>query len=204
MKLVRNSLIALLLFVFLHGGFQTAAQDAGGHSHNGDLLSPYRGQDQREIKTLSDEDIRQLRSGEGWGLAKAAELNGIPGPIHILEIAEAAKLQLSEHQLSRIRALYEEMKAKAIPLGLQLIDQERKLNQRFADGNISEEELDRLLAQIADTTSQLRYAHLSAHLETPRILTPHQIVTYNRIRGYSFDGHSPADSGAHTSNMHKE
>jgi hypothetical protein len=189
MKLARNALLALLLIVFLHSGFQTAAQDAGGHSHNGDLLSPYHGQDQQEIKTLSDEDIEQLRTGGGWGLAKAAELNGVPGPIHILEIAEAGKLQLSEHQLSRIRALYEEMKGKAIPLGLQLIDQERKLNQRFADGNISEEELHRLLAQIADTTSQLRYTHLSAHLQTPGILTLHQIVTYNRIRGYSFDGH---------------
>ncbi len=116
-----------------------------------------------------------------------------------MEIEEAGKLQLSEHQISRIRALYEGMKSRAIPLGLQLIDQERKLNQRFADGNISEEELQQLLAQIADTTSQLRYAHLSAHLETPRILTPHQIVTYKRIRGYSIDGHP-----AHTPNMHKE
>ena len=68
MKLVKNSLIALLLFVFLQSGFQTAAQDSGEHSHNGDLLSPYRGQDQREIKTLSDEDIQQLRTGGGWGL----------------------------------------------------------------------------------------------------------------------------------------
>ena len=199
----KNPLIVLLVILFLYSGFQLAAQDAGDHGRNENLLSPYRGQDQQEIKTLSDEDIQELRTGGGWGLAKAAELNGIPGPTHILEIVEAGKLQLSGHQLNRIRDLYEEMKTKAIPLGLQLIDQERELNRKFADGNISEEELHGLLAQIADTTLQLRYAHLSAHLETPRILTPHQIVTYNQIRGYGLDAHPPAEGSAHTSDMHK-
>ena len=42
---------------------------------------PYAGQQTRAIKALSDDDIAALRAGEGMGMAKAAELNGYPGPV---------------------------------------------------------------------------------------------------------------------------
>jgi hypothetical protein len=40
----------------------------------------YAGQQARTTKALSDEDIAALSNGEGKGMAKAAELNGYPGP----------------------------------------------------------------------------------------------------------------------------
>lgn len=43
---------------------------------------PYTGQQARPIKALSDAEIAALRKGEGMGMAKAAELNGYPGPVH--------------------------------------------------------------------------------------------------------------------------
>ena len=49
------------------------------HAHN----SEYVGEERRQIKSLSDDDISELRQGGGWGLAKAAELNGVPGPAHL-------------------------------------------------------------------------------------------------------------------------
>jgi len=42
--------------------------------------SKYAGQETRAIKSLSSEDIAELRRGGGWGMARAAELNGVPGP----------------------------------------------------------------------------------------------------------------------------
>ena len=48
---------------------------------------PYAGQQARAIKALSDDDIAALRKGEGMGVAKAAELNGYPGPAHVLVLA---------------------------------------------------------------------------------------------------------------------
>ena len=48
------------------------------HSHK----SKYVGEEKREIKSLSETDIEELKNGKGWGLAKAAELNGVPGPVH--------------------------------------------------------------------------------------------------------------------------
>ena len=41
--------------------------------------SPYVGQESREIKALSPQEISDYLSGKGMGLAKAAELNGYPG-----------------------------------------------------------------------------------------------------------------------------
>src|SRR5947208_295022 len=49
--------------------------------------APYAGQQARSIKSLSAEDVAALLKGEGMGMAKAAELNGYPGPVHVLTLA---------------------------------------------------------------------------------------------------------------------
>src|SRR5262245_62315440 len=61
---------------------------------------PYAGYEQRPIKALSREQIADLKAGRGMGLALAAELNGFPGPIHVLELAE--RLQLTVEQRSAV------------------------------------------------------------------------------------------------------
>ena len=50
--------------------------------------TPYAGQQARTIKSLSKEDIAALLNGKGMGMAKAAELNGYPGPVHLLELVQ--------------------------------------------------------------------------------------------------------------------
>ena len=49
--------------------------------------SPYTGEEQRAIKALSEEEIKDLLEARGMGLAKAAELNSYPGPLHVLQLA---------------------------------------------------------------------------------------------------------------------
>jgi hypothetical protein len=155
------------------------------------------GQEKREIKSLSEADIEDLMNGRGWGLAKAAELNGVPGPLHLLEMKE--EIGLSGEQIKKIEDLFHIMKKQAIPLGLGLIELERKLNSHFAKGTITEKLLLELLEEIVQVRKQLRYVHLSAHLKTPNILTTEQIALYNKLRGYSSDdpcenipkGHDP-------------
>jgi hypothetical protein len=158
--------------------------------------SPYVEMENREIKTLSAEDVEQLSAGHGWGLSLAAELNGVPGPRHLLELEEP--LGLSPAQSSAIEKLYDEMKQHAVPLGLQLIRLERELDRRFAERSIDDETLDRLLTEIADTRRRLRKTHLSAHLATLPLLRDDQIEAYSRLRGYDSDpcrsvppGHDP-------------
>jgi hypothetical protein len=60
--------------------------------------TPYAGQQTRAIKALSDDDIASLLKGEGMGMAKAAELNGYPGPIHVLALAPQLKLTEPQRQ----------------------------------------------------------------------------------------------------------
>jgi hypothetical protein len=159
--------------------------------------SKYAGEEKRAIKSLSETDIEELESGKGWGLAKAAELNGMPGPAHLLEMKD--EIALSTSQVGAIEDLYEKMKQEAIPLGLELIDLERKLNDHFANKTITFELLGAMLESIARVHKKLRYVHLSAHLKTPNILTPEQVALYNKLRGYSSDdpcenipkGHDP-------------
>src|SRR3954468_6157522 len=89
--------------------------------------SPYAGLQARPIKALSDQQIADLKAGRGMGLALPAELNGYPGPSHLLELAD--KLELSAAQKDRITQLFEAMKAEAVPVGIRLIEQEAGLDQ---------------------------------------------------------------------------
>jgi hypothetical protein len=75
--------------------------------------SPYIGFETRPIKSLSDQQVGDLRAGRGMGLALAAELNGYPGPAHVMELA--GSLELTEGQRTRVEALLAAMKAEAGP-----------------------------------------------------------------------------------------
>ncbi len=147
-----------------------------------DQQSKYAGQEQRNIKSLSPEDIRELRSGGGWGLAKAAELNGVPGPAHLLELKD--KIPLTPMQVTKASAIYEEMKARAISQGERLIDLERQLESFFRNRATSDTRLRALLSEIAEIRGRLRYTHLSTHLAVSEFLSEPQIARYNMLRGY--------------------
>ena len=165
-----------------------AAEPTHRH-HAGHLMSPYAGQEDRAIKTFSDQDIDDLENGRGWELAKAAELNGVPGPAHLLEMK--TEIGLSPEQEVEIRTLFETMKSQAIPLGKRLVALERELNQAFAKREIDADRLRALLAEIATVQSELRYVHLATHLGTPDVLAPAQIAAYNRLRGYDTGSEHP-------------
>ena len=158
----------------------------------------YAGEERRAIKSLSVEDVDELRRGGGWGLAKAAELNGMPGPTHLLELREAIPLEAA--QVAALEALLVAMQDDAISVVEELIDLEAALDAQFRNGTITEASLGELLAQIAETRARLRYIHLATHLATPALLSEQQIVRYNELRGYASDacageppaGHDPA------------
>src|SRR5437016_5868774 len=143
--------------------------------------SPYAGMQTRSIKALSDQQIADLRSGRGMGLAMAAELNGYPGPIHVLELAD--RLGLTADQKVRINKLFESMKAEAVPLGGKLLQQEAALDQQFASRSITDESLKTLVTQIGTTQAELRNTHLKYHLLTAQILSADQMQHYAMLRG---------------------
>jgi hypothetical protein len=142
--------------------------------------TPYAGMQMRSIKALSDQQIADLQTGRGMGLALAAELNGYPGPLHVLELAD--KLELSADQRSHMRRLFDSMKAEAVPLGSRLIEQERDLDKQFANRTVTAESLKASIAAVAATQGILRETHLKYHLSTGAILSPSQMFN---MRNYA-------------------
>jgi Spy/CpxP family protein refolding chaperone len=156
-------------------------------SHAPGAASPYAGMQHRRIKALSDQQIADLRAGRGMGLAMAAELNGYPGPMHVLELADA--LKLSDEQRSRTRALFDAMKAETIPIGEKLIVEEMALDRLFAEQRVTRGTLDETTSRIAAAQGELRAAHLRYHLAMVDVLSPAQIAQYVELRGYTRGGH---------------
>ena len=144
--------------------------------------APYAGMQERPIKALNKQQVADLRAGRGMGLALAAELNGYPGPIHVLELAD--ELQLTAEQRGRMRVLTDEMKAEAVPIGEQLIARERALDQAFASRQITSAGLAAMTAQIGAAQGELRAVHLKYHLTTAMLLSDHQRQRYAELRGY--------------------
>src|SRR5919106_6903487 len=122
--------------------FVSVASAASAQTHQ-----PYAGMQARPVKALSDQQIADLGAGRGMGLALAAELNGYPGPLHVLELAD--KLELSAEQRAAMQRLFDSMKAEAMPLGAKLIEQEAELDRQFATRTVTPESLKASTAAVA-------------------------------------------------------
>lgn len=144
--------------------------------------SPYAGMEARPIKALSEQQIADLKNGRGMGLAMPAELNGYPGPMHVLEHANA--LALTDEQRERTAALVREMRSEAIPMGDRLIEEEAELDRLFANGEVTPANLQAATIVIGATQGRLREIHLKYHLAMREILTAEQVARYRVLRGY--------------------
>ena len=170
-----------------------AAAASAQHAGHGGTATPYAGLQGRETKALSADETQALLEGQGMRLALAAELNGYPGPTHVLEHADA--LQLTAQQRQATQALMHSHKAQARALGAQVLEAERDLDRAFAARTVTEPELTRLTGRIGDLQAQLRAEHLRTHLQQTALLTPHQVAHYQRLRGYA--PAAPAHHGKH-------
>jgi Spy/CpxP family protein refolding chaperone len=122
------------------------------------------------------------------GYAKAAELNGYPGPLHVLELAD--ELSLTDAQRRETQAVFDSMKQKAVDLGRALVDEEARLDRLFAQKEANAEALDAALLRIGELQARVRGVHLEAHLAQARILSPEQVERYLKLRRYGRSDHS--------------
>ena len=167
-----GSCVLLGLALFLALGVGSLAQE-----------SPYKSLAGREIKALSQDQIDAYLEGLGMGLAQAAELNGYPGPKHVLELAQ--ELGISLNQRSDTEDIFEAMHAQATRLGREIVDQEKQLDQRFVEGRIDEATVVQLSEEIGRLQGRLRGVHLRAHLAMMRVLNLRQRDRYRALRGYT-------------------
>ena len=176
-------LVGLVAVSSANSPVQAQAQLTPTPSAYGELLDT-------EIRGIDPATIEGYRTGAGLGMALPAELNGYPGPRHVLDLAD--ELELTSGQQTQIEALFDDMLPQVIALGEQILGQEAGLELAFRDGTIDEESLRDVLDIIESLKAELRFVHLRTHLVTIEILTPHQVQLYNTLRGYnaSMEDHS--------------
>lgn len=161
--------------------------------------SPYAGEQSRAIKALSQEQVTELLEGKGMGFAKAAELNGYPGPRHVMDFAE--ELALSPAQAEQVQRIFVAMQTRAIEVGKTLVDEERQLDRLFNDRRAAAETLSAVLAKIGTLQGELRRVHLQAHIDTTALLSHEQVGQYVRLRGYDSSSGESAPEHRHGERM---
>ena len=154
---------------------------------------PYAAWHERPVKALSEEQIDDLGSGRGMGLALAAELNGYPGPRHVLDLAH--ELGLTPDQRAQTEALFEAMRAEAVRLGERIVEREAALDRLFADGEATDVAVREVAGEIGRLQGELRAVHLGAHLTMRDLLAPHQVARYAALRGYGAASHEHGHGG---------
>lgn len=172
-----------------HGGHGNHGRHGGDGGH-GNPATPYAGLQAREIKALSAEEQRGLLDGQGLRLALPAELNGYPGPLHVLELAEA--LRLTPQQREATQSLLHAHKAEARSLGAEVVQAERDLDRAFAQRRADDAAIAQLTGRIGALQARLRAEHLRTHLRQTALLDPQQVARYQQLRGYA-----PAPSPLH-------
>jgi len=165
----------------------TAAGALAQHAHRQDMPGapqPYAGQQQRPVASLSAEELQGFLEGRGMGLAKSAELNGYPGPVHVLQLER--ELRLSAHQRAHVEQVFQKMQARAAELGRQYIDAERSVDAAFKSSAAADTStISARVLEASRILGELRLAHLEAHVEITPLLTPEQRARYAELRGYS-------------------
>ncbi len=191
MRWILYSLLFASVLVSAGGLSITAADDAPppGHDHGhatagSDAGTPYadRYDPDAAIRSLTPEEIDQIRRGEGAGFALPAELNGLPGPRHVLDLAH--ELALSHEQRGQVQQVYDEMRAAVLPAGEAYLAAVAALEQDIREGVVTEDTLADRVAEVHRLEGELAIAHLVAHLQTAEVLTADQIDQYQRLRGY--------------------
>ena len=173
---------ALMIFIGM-----AVAQPQDPHGSPPAHAQPYAGQHDRAISSFSDEDVAGFREGRGMGLARPAEFNGYPGPMHVLELA--AELDLTPEQRQAVEAIFARMKKSAQAAGSKYLEAEAAVDAAFRSGNASAEQIQALVTQADGARAEVRLAHLAAHLETAPLLSADQRRRYAELRGYSGTSH---------------
>jgi hypothetical protein len=144
---------------------------------------PYAGQQTRDIKALSAQEVQQYLAGAGAGYAKSAELNRFPGPSHVLELAD--KLGLDDRQRAETQRLMDTHRKEARAIGAKLVQAERELEALFRRGRVSHAELRAAVRKAAALEGEYRLSHLETHRRLRPLLTEEQVERYDMLRGYT-------------------
>ena len=142
-----------------------------GHGHEGG---------HQAAEACSAEFDKVVGEGRGFGLAFAADQNGYPGPLHVLELKD--RLKLTADQEAKAQALLHAMFVESKPKSARLLEAEAKLRRLFADRAADDAAVRTAVAEVERARSEVRLVHLLTHLKTRELLTEDQRRIYHEAR----------------------
>jgi Spy/CpxP family protein refolding chaperone len=142
-----------------------------GHGHEGG---------HQAAEACSTEFDKVVGEGRGFGLAFAADQNGYPGPLHVLELKD--RLKLTADQEAKAQALLHAMFVESKPKSARLLEAEAKLRRLFADRAADDAAVRATVAEVERARSEVRLVHLLTHLKTRELLTEDQRRIYHEAR----------------------
>jgi Spy/CpxP family protein refolding chaperone len=162
--------VAMSVAMVMAGG---ASAQHGGHV-------PHGGAAGHQVAQACSEQFNQVvGEGRGFGMAFAADQNGYPGPMHVLELKD--RLKLTPDQEAKARELHAAVKAD-LPKSTRLLEAERKLERLFADRTATEASVRAVVAEIERARTDVRLVHLLTHLRTRDLLSEEQRRIYHEAR----------------------
>lgn len=163
--------------VLVLGGFAAVAAaqhgDQGSHADAG-------GAPHRRMQAAQEEFDQVLAQGLGGGLAFAADQNGYPGPVHVLELK--GRLRLTPDQEARMETLRAAMFAASRPKSARLLEAETSLRRLFAECAADDARVRAAVAEVERARTEVRLVHLLTHLQARAVLTEEQRRLYHEAR----------------------
>ena len=170
-SLGRVAMSAAVAVVALFGVASSPSWGQHDHGHAGG---------HQAAEACSAEFDKVVGEGRGFGMAFAADQNGYPGPMHVLELKD--RLKLTPDQEAKARALMHAMFSESKPKSARLLEAEAKLRRLFADRAADDAAVRAAVGEVERARSQVRLVHLLAHLETRDLLTEDQRRIYHEAR----------------------
>ena len=152
-----------------------AAAASAQHGHGGAGAEGHQ-----MAQACAAEFEKVVGDGRGFGLAFAADQNGYPGPMHVLELRD--RLKLTADQEAKARDLMHAMFAESRPKSVRLLEAEAKLRRLFAERAADEATVRAAVAEVERARSEVRLVHLLAHLKTRDLLSEDQRRLYHEAR----------------------
>jgi hypothetical protein len=163
---------AVVALAGLVGGAATAW---GQHGHSGSHEEGHQA-----AQACATEFEQVVGAGRGFGMAFAADENGYPGPLHVLELKD--RLKLSAEQEAKMQQLMHTMFAESRPKSARLLEAETMLKRLFADRAADEATVRAAVDAVERARRDVRLVHLLTHLKTRDLLSEEQRRVYHEAR----------------------
>jgi Spy/CpxP family protein refolding chaperone len=164
--------MAVVMLAGLSGG---AAITWGQHDHGAGHAGGHQA-----AQACASEFDKVVGEGRGFGMAFAADQNGYPGPMHVLELK--GRLALSAEQEATMQQLMHAMFAESKPKSARLLAAETRLRRLFAERAADAAAVRAAVDEVERARSEVRLVHLLTHLKTRALLTEDQRRIYHEAR----------------------